>query len=137
MMMNCENYFSNFLCINEDYNVVNGGDVSRSEMHNKTVSRRFGLLLEAFCRACGMYLKHLNRQVEAMDKLVNLTDTLKQEKKDETQKVQTLPGCPYWAAILPRVFCVALRLYRRGYYSPFMNWFTGHRKISNGIPQPL
>lgn len=59
----------------------------RSEMHNKTVSRRFGLLLEAFCRACGMYLKHLNRQVEAMDKLVNLTDTLKQEKKDETQKV--------------------------------------------------
>lgn len=62
--------------------------VCRSEMHNKTVSRRFGLLLEAFCRACGMYLKHLNRQVEAMDKLVNLTDTLKQEKKDETQKVR-------------------------------------------------
>ncbi|KAI3375935.1 hypothetical protein L3Q82_016346, partial [Scortum barcoo] len=62
--------------------------VLRSEMHNKTVSRRFGLLLEAFCRACGMYLKHLNRQVEAMDKLVNLTDTLKQEKKDETQKTQ-------------------------------------------------
>uniref|UniRef100_A0A8C1PG65 Zgc:158659 n=1 Tax=Cyprinus carpio TaxID=7962 RepID=A0A8C1PG65_CYPCA len=60
----------------------------KSEMHNKTVSRRFGLLLEAFCRACGMYLKHLNRQVEAMDKLVNLTDTLKQEKKDETQKTQ-------------------------------------------------
>ncbi|XP_016430233.1 phosphatidylinositol 4,5-bisphosphate 3-kinase catalytic subunit alpha isoform-like, partial [Sinocyclocheilus rhinocerous] len=60
----------------------------KSEMHNKTVSRRFGLLLEAFCRACGMYLKHLNRQVEAMDKLVNLTDTLKQEKKDETQKVR-------------------------------------------------
>ncbi|XP_061618955.1 phosphatidylinositol 4,5-bisphosphate 3-kinase catalytic subunit alpha isoform isoform X5 [Phyllopteryx taeniolatus] len=62
--------------------------LNRSEMHNKTVSRRFGLLLEAFCRACGMYLKHLNRQVEAMDKLVNLTDTLKQEKKDETQKTQ-------------------------------------------------
>uniref|UniRef100_A0A3P9N1C6 Phosphatidylinositol 4,5-bisphosphate 3-kinase catalytic subunit alpha isoform n=1 Tax=Poecilia reticulata TaxID=8081 RepID=A0A3P9N1C6_POERE len=60
----------------------------KSEMHNKTISRRFGLLLEAFCRACGMYLKHLNRQVEAMDKLVNLTDTLKQEKKDETQKTQ-------------------------------------------------
>lgn len=35
----------------------------RSEMHNNTISRRFGLLLEAFCRACGMYLKHLNRQV--------------------------------------------------------------------------
>ncbi|ELV13459.1 Phosphatidylinositol-4,5-bisphosphate 3-kinase catalytic subunit alpha isoform [Tupaia chinensis] len=60
----------------------------KSEMHNKTVSQRFGLLLESYCRACGMYLKHLNRQVEAMEKLINLTDILKQEKKDETQKVQ-------------------------------------------------
>uniref|UniRef100_A0A673CRL6 Phosphatidylinositol-4,5-bisphosphate 3-kinase, catalytic subunit alpha n=1 Tax=Sphaeramia orbicularis TaxID=375764 RepID=A0A673CRL6_9TELE len=58
----------------------------KSEMHNKTVSQRFGLLLEAYCRACGMYLKHLSRQVEAMEKLINLTDILKQEKKDETQK---------------------------------------------------
>uniref|UniRef100_A0A8D3BCK6 Phosphatidylinositol 3-kinase catalytic subunit type 3 n=1 Tax=Scophthalmus maximus TaxID=52904 RepID=A0A8D3BCK6_SCOMX len=40
----------------------------KSEMHNKTVSQRFGLLLEAYCRACGMYLKHLSRQVEAMEK---------------------------------------------------------------------
>lgn len=61
----------------------------RSEMHNKTVSQRFGLLLEAYCRACGMYLKHLSRQVEAMEKLINLTDILKQEKKDETQKVRS------------------------------------------------
>lgn len=59
----------------------------RSEMHNKTVSQRFGLLLESYCRACGMYLKHLSRQVEAMEKLINLTDLLKQEKKDEAQKV--------------------------------------------------
>lgn len=61
--------------------------VLRSEMHNKTVSQRFGLLLESYCRACGMYLKHLSRQVEAMEKLINLTDLLKQEKKDEAQKV--------------------------------------------------
>ena len=61
--------------------------VFRSEMHNKTVSQRFGLLLESYCRACGMYLKHLSRQVEAMEKLINLTDLLKQEKKDEAQKV--------------------------------------------------
>uniref|UniRef100_A0A4W5PJ28 Phosphatidylinositol-4,5-bisphosphate 3-kinase catalytic subunit alpha n=1 Tax=Hucho hucho TaxID=62062 RepID=A0A4W5PJ28_9TELE len=59
----------------------------KSEMHNKTVSQRFGLLLESYCRACGMYLKHLSRQVEAMEKLINLTDLLKQEKKDEAQKV--------------------------------------------------
>uniref|UniRef100_A0A7N6B664 Phosphatidylinositol-4,5-bisphosphate 3-kinase n=1 Tax=Anabas testudineus TaxID=64144 RepID=A0A7N6B664_ANATE len=62
----------------------------KSEMHNKTVSQRFGLLLEAYCRACGMYLKHLSRQVEAMEKLINLTDILKQEKKDETQKVRNV-----------------------------------------------
>lgn len=66
---------------------------SRSEMHNKTVSQRFGLLLESYCRACGMYLKHLNRQVEAMEKLINLTDILKQEKKDETQKVYDSSVC--------------------------------------------
>ncbi|XP_029436299.1 phosphatidylinositol 4,5-bisphosphate 3-kinase catalytic subunit alpha isoform-like isoform X3 [Rhinatrema bivittatum] len=36
----------------------------KSEMHSKTVSQRFGLMLEAFCRGCGMYLKHLNRQVQ-------------------------------------------------------------------------
>lgn len=59
----------------------------RSEMHNKTVSQRFGLLLESYFQACGMYLKHLCRQVEAMEKLINLTDILKQEKKNETQKV--------------------------------------------------
>lgn len=40
-------------------------------MHNKTVSRRFGLLLEAFCRACGMYLKHLNRQVSKRTRAAN------------------------------------------------------------------
>ncbi|XP_007440306.1 phosphatidylinositol 4,5-bisphosphate 3-kinase catalytic subunit alpha isoform-like isoform X1 [Python bivittatus] len=60
----------------------------KSEMHSKPISQRFGLMLEAFCRGCGMYLKHLNRQVEAMEKLINLTDILKQEKKDETQKMQ-------------------------------------------------
>ncbi|XP_074980144.1 phosphatidylinositol 4,5-bisphosphate 3-kinase catalytic subunit alpha isoform isoform X3 [Caretta caretta] len=60
----------------------------KSEMHSRTVSRRFGLMLEAFCRGCGMYLRHLNRQVEAMEKLVNLTDTLRQEKRDETPKMQ-------------------------------------------------
>lgn len=66
---------------------VNCLHMCRSEMHNKTVSQRFGLLLESYCRACGMYLKHLSRQVEAMEKLINLTDLLKQEKKDEAQKV--------------------------------------------------
>ncbi|XP_019402039.1 PREDICTED: phosphatidylinositol 4,5-bisphosphate 3-kinase catalytic subunit alpha isoform-like, partial [Crocodylus porosus] len=60
----------------------------KSEMHNRVVRQRFGLLLESYCRACGTYLKHLTRQVEAMEKLINLTDILKQEKKNEVPKVQ-------------------------------------------------
>lgn len=71
-------------------------------MHNKTVSQRFGLLLESYCRACGMYLKHLGRQVEAMEKLINLTDILKQEKKDETQKVE------YVLSFRIMLLCVAI-----------------------------
>ncbi|KAL8601662.1 hypothetical protein ACOMHN_033838 [Nucella lapillus] len=37
------------------------------------------LILEAFCRGCGHYLKVLSQQVEALDKLTKLTDTLKAE----------------------------------------------------------
>lgn len=85
-------------------------------MHNKTVSQRFGLLLEAYCRACGMYLKHLSRQVEAMEKLINLTDILKQEKKDETQKVRTaaahlrtlLGTCDQMHVCKTRIVCICL-----------------------------
>lgn len=83
----------------------------RSEMHNKTVSQRFGLLLEAYCRACGMYLKHLSRQVEAMEKLINLTDILKQEKKDETQKVSSVAAhtaAQTWTHIHTKIFCTHL-----------------------------
>ena len=49
-------------------------------------------------------------QVEAMDKLVNLTDTLKQEKKDETQKVRKLTEsdmllCCDWLIVM---FCCSV-----------------------------
>lgn len=44
-------------------------------------------LVVDFGTAVGDACVCLSVQVEAMDKLVNLTDTLKQEKKDETQKV--------------------------------------------------
>ena len=38
-------------------------------------------MLEAFCRGCGAYLKSLNRQVEALEKLTKLTDMLKCERE--------------------------------------------------------
>ncbi|KAL6070460.1 hypothetical protein STEG23_006047 [Scotinomys teguina] len=70
--------------------IYHGGEPLCDNMHNKTVNQRFGLLLESYCCACGMYLKHLSRQVEAMEKLNNLTDILKQKKKDETQRMPEL-----------------------------------------------
>ena len=35
----------------------------RAEMHLPAVSVRFGLLLEAYCRGCGFYMKELSDQV--------------------------------------------------------------------------
>lgn len=40
---------------------------------------RFALILEAYCRGCGSYIKPLIRQVDALEKLTNLTDQLKQK----------------------------------------------------------
>ena len=55
------------------------GGTRRSEMHQISIRLRFGLILEAYCRGCGNYLKTLAQQVEALDKLTKLTDTLKAE----------------------------------------------------------
>jgi len=50
-------------------------------MHVTTVRLRFGLILEAYCRSCGSYLYSLCRQVEAIEKLIKLSDMLKEEKE--------------------------------------------------------
>ena len=55
--------------------------VGRSAMHVTTVRLRFGLILEAYCRSCGTYLHSLCRQVEAIEKLIKLSDMLKEEKE--------------------------------------------------------
>ena len=55
--------------------------VCRSAMHVTTVRLRFGLILEAYCRSCGTYLQSLCRQVEAIEKLIKLSDMLKEEKE--------------------------------------------------------
>ena len=58
----------------------------KSEMHDGQVCVRFGLILEAFCRACGPYLEQLVRQTEIVEKLINVHTIL---QKDDTlsQKV--------------------------------------------------
>ncbi|XP_067951586.1 phosphatidylinositol 4,5-bisphosphate 3-kinase catalytic subunit alpha isoform-like isoform X2 [Watersipora subatra] len=58
----------------------------KSEMHTAE-RKRFGLILEAYCRGCGSYLKSLIRQVDALDKLTKLTDQLKTERDDDQRKV--------------------------------------------------
>ncbi|GFS05073.1 phosphatidylinositol-4,5-bisphosphate 3-kinase catalytic subunit alpha isoform [Elysia marginata] len=59
----------------------------KSEMHQTSIRQRFGLILEAYCRGCGPYLKNLARQVEALDKLGKLSEMLKHEvNADEHQK---------------------------------------------------
>ncbi|XP_064459270.1 phosphatidylinositol 4,5-bisphosphate 3-kinase catalytic subunit alpha isoform-like [Ornithodoros turicata] len=57
----------------------------KSEMHDPAVALRFGLLLEGFCRGIGTHLKSVVKQVGALEKLTQLTDSLK-ERKDDTQK---------------------------------------------------
>ena len=51
---------------------------------------RFGLLLEAYCRGQGSYLKHLNRQVGALDKLIKLTDSIKASNDTAVQRLRYL-----------------------------------------------
>ena len=45
-------------------------------MHLATVSVRFGLMLEAFCRGCGQYMKELSDQLQALNKMKQVTDKL-------------------------------------------------------------
>lgn len=58
----------------------------RSEMHVAEVRLRYGLMLEAYCRGCGHYLRSLIKQSEALEKLTKLTDQLKSEKEEDDQK---------------------------------------------------
>lgn len=50
-------------------------------MHQAAIRLRFGLITEAYCRGCGAYLKSLCRQVEALDKLAKLSDSVKLERE--------------------------------------------------------
>ena len=57
----------------------------RSELHNPSLVTRYGLLLEAFCRGLGSYMKDVIKQVEALDKLTKLTDSLREKFQDSVK----------------------------------------------------
>ena len=72
----------------------------RCELHSQSYPIvRFGLLLEAFCRGLGPYLKDLIKQVEALDKLTTLTFSLK-ERGSSSDNARFLMRQPDYAQSL-------------------------------------
>lgn len=67
-----------------DQELSSHGDPLRSEMHLSIVSVRFGLMLEAYCRGCGQYMKDLSKQLSALNKMKQVTDTLQFLGKKKT-----------------------------------------------------
>ncbi|CAG5109135.1 5-bisphosphate 3-kinase catalytic subunit beta isoform (Mus musculus) [Cotesia congregata] len=61
----------------------------RPEMHVASVSVRFGLILEAYCRGAQQHMKHLKKQVELLNKLKNLSEQIKL-RKDRKAALQYL-----------------------------------------------
>ena len=53
-------------------------------MHLSTVSVRFGLMLEAYCRGCGAYMKELSNQLVALNKMKHVTGVLQSIGKKKT-----------------------------------------------------
>ena len=58
----------------------------KSELQSASLSLKLGLILEAYCRGLGPYLKDLIRMVEALDKLTTLTDSIKKERTQDSSK---------------------------------------------------
>lgn len=64
----------------------------RSEMHLPDAKVRNALLLEAYCKGCSGHMAELRQQVDAMDKLVDIANSIKprnikkDKKKVEVQK---------------------------------------------------
>ena len=59
----------------------------RSEMHVPAVSVRFGLILEAYCRGAEDHMKELSRQIEAVNKLKEISEMARQ-RKDNREKLK-------------------------------------------------
>ncbi|CAH0701993.1 unnamed protein product [Spodoptera exigua] len=53
----------------------------RSEMHVASVSVRFGLLLEAYCRGCQDHINSLSRQITCLDKLKWASQCVRKKKE--------------------------------------------------------
>uniref|UniRef100_A0ABM5EKJ9 phosphatidylinositol-4,5-bisphosphate 3-kinase n=1 Tax=Pogona vitticeps TaxID=103695 RepID=A0ABM5EKJ9_9SAUR len=57
----------------------------RSEMHVPSVSVKFGLILEAYCRGSIHHMKALMKQIEALNKMKALSDIIKASAQKNTK----------------------------------------------------
>lgn len=64
--------------------------VLRSEMQVASVSVRFGLILEAYCRGSQEHMRLLVRQIECLEKLKLTSDEMVRSRKDKEKAKQFL-----------------------------------------------
>uniref|UniRef100_A0A183T374 Phosphatidylinositol-4-phosphate 3-kinase n=1 Tax=Schistocephalus solidus TaxID=70667 RepID=A0A183T374_SCHSO len=58
----------------------------RAQIHNPDTRLRFGLLLDAFCRGCGLFVNLINDQVVALHRLTALGVAVKKLTDEEEQR---------------------------------------------------
>ncbi|XP_046964995.1 phosphatidylinositol 4,5-bisphosphate 3-kinase catalytic subunit delta isoform [Vanessa cardui] len=91
----------------------------RSEMHVPSVSVRFGLVLEAYCRGCQDHINSLMRQITCLDKLKWASQCVRKKKEiskaraalqqhlQEQHCVETL--CDFVSPLTPSLVCKRIK----------------------------
>lgn len=59
---------------------------NRSEMQVPSVSVRFGLILEAYCRGSLLHIDELSRQLACVERMKNSSEIVKQHRDKEKAK---------------------------------------------------
>ncbi|XP_070560481.1 phosphatidylinositol 4,5-bisphosphate 3-kinase catalytic subunit alpha isoform-like [Ptychodera flava] len=72
----------------------------KAELHQPTSNPQFGLMLEAYLRTSGAYLKQLINQVEAIEKLTLLTDMIRERKDDNIKSIESQLNQPDYIDVL-------------------------------------
>jgi phosphatidylinositol-4,5-bisphosphate 3-kinase len=62
----------------------------KSEMHVREISERYGLLLEAYLRGCGLHRAELKKQVDTLKELVRVAQVVKGASGDKEERVRVL-----------------------------------------------
>ena len=82
-------------------------------MHLPTVSVRYGLMLEAYCRGCGGYMKELSCQLLALGKMKQVSDLMQASRKRE-DPLKCLQEPTFMSAMNDLTSPLNLRLHCKG-----------------------